>query len=206
LSDLDKAISSAKNALNTEIAALNNYAKTVEASIKPALELLLGCTGHVIVTGLGKSGIVGAKIAATFASTGTPSFFLHSVEALHGDSGSITSGDVLIAISNSGETSEVNTLAANAKNWGIKTIAITKNINSTLAKIVDTFIIISYDTEADPLNLAPTTSTTLTMVLGDTLASALMAYRGFTKSDFRKLHPGGTLGKVSESEIEQNNS
>ena len=199
MSDLDKAISSAKNALTTEIAALNEYAKTLESNIKPVLELLIGCTGHVIITGLGKSGIVGAKIAATFASTGTPSFFVHSVEALHGDSGSITSGDVLIAISNSGETTEVNTLAANAKSWGIKTIGITKNVNSTLTKIVDTSIIISYDIEADPLNLAPTTSTTLTMVLGDTLASALMAYRGFTKNDFVRLHPGGALGKVTES-------
>ena len=206
MSDLDKAISCAKNAFNTEIAALNDYAKTLESSIKPVLEILIGCTGHVIVTGLGKSGIVGAKIAATFASSGTPSFFVHSVEALHGDSGAITSGDVLIAISNSGETSEVNTLVGNAKSWGIKTIAITKNVNSTLAKTVDTFIIISHDREADPLNLAPTTSTTLTMVLGDALASALMAYRGFTKSDFGRLHPGGTLGRVTESANEQDNS
>ena len=195
MSDLDKAISSAKSALMTEIAALNEYAKTLESNIKPVLKVLIECTGHVIVTGLGKSGIIGSKMAATFASTGTPSFFVHSAEALHGDSGAITSSDVLLAISNSGETSEVNTLVSNVKSWGINTIGITKNVNSTLAKIVDTCVIISYDVEADPLNLAPTTSTTLTMVLGDTLASALMTYRGFNKSEFIRFHPGGTLGK-----------
>jgi arabinose-5-phosphate isomerase len=206
MSDLAKAISSAKSALSTEIEALNEVAKTLEANISPALEILFNCTGHVIITGIGKSGIVGSKMAATFASTGTPSFFVHSAEALHGDFGVITSGDVLIAISNSGETDEVITLATTAKSWGIKTIAITKNLNSTLAKIVDHCIFISYDREADPLDLAPTTSTTLTMVLGDTLASALMSYHGFSKNDFRRLHPGGTLGKTPESETTQNNS
>lgn len=197
MSDLGKAVYSAKSALNTEIAALNEVAKTLEANISPALEILVGCTGHVIITGLGKSGIVGLKMAATFASTGTPSFFVHSSEALHGDFGVVTSGDVLIAISNSGETNEVITLVSTVKSWGIKTIAITKNSNSTLAKIVDNCISISYNREADPLNLAPTTSTTLTMVIGDTLASALMSYHGFSKSDFQRLHPGGTLGKIT---------
>lgn len=200
MSDLNNAISSAKSALMTEITALNEFAKTLESNISPALETLVSCTGHVIITGLGKSGIVGSKIAATFASTGTPSFFVHSSEALHGDFGVITSGDVLIAISNSGETDEVITLASTAKSWGIKTIAITKNPNSTLSKLVDSCIFISYDREADPLNMAPTTSTTLTMVVGDTLAAALMTYRGFSKSDFKRLHPGGTLGKTTESE------
>jgi arabinose-5-phosphate isomerase len=206
MSNLDKAIDSAKSALNNEIAALSDYAKILESNIRPVLELLIGCTGHVIVTGLGKSGIIGSKMAATFASTGTPSFFVHSTEALHGDSGAITSCDVLLAISNSGETDEVNTLVSNAKGWGIKTIGITRNINSTLAKIVDTSIIISYEVEADPLNLAPTTSTTLTMVIGDTLASALMTYRGFNKSEFGRFHPGGALGKTYEGKFKQNNS
>lgn len=197
MSDLGKAVYSAKSALNTEIAALNEVAKTLEANISPALEILVRCTGHVIITGLGKSGIVGLKMAATFASTGTPSFFVHSSEALHGDFGVVTPGDVLIAISNSGETNEVITLVSTVRRWGIKTIAITKNSNSTLAKIVDNCIFISYNKEADPLNLAPTTSTTLTMVIGDTLASTLMSYHGFSKSDFQRLHPGCTLGKIT---------
>ena len=150
-----------------------------------------------MITGLGKSGLVGAKIAATLSSTGTPSFFLHSADALHGDSGALTSGDVLIAISNSGETAEVNAIAKMAKGWGNSVIAITKDSNSSLAKSSDAVISIAFDKEADPLNLAPTTSTTLTIAAGDALASALMAHRGFSSQDFGKRHPGGALGKAT---------
>ena len=197
MADLSKALAAATSALNTEIAALNNFAKTLEANLKPALEIIIESKGHVVITGLGKSGLVGAKIAATLSSTGTPSFFLHSADALHGDSGALTSGDVLIAISNSGETAEVNAIAKMAKSWGNSVIAITKDSNSSLAKSSDAVISIAFDKEADPLNLAPTTSTTLTIAAGDALASALMAHRGFSSQDFGKRHPGGALGKAT---------
>ena len=197
MADLSKALAAATSAINSEINALNNFAKTLEANLKPALEMIIECKGHVVITGLGKSGLVGAKIAATLASTGTPSFFLHSADALHGDSGALTSGDVLIAISNSGETAEVNAIAKMAKSWGNSVIAITKDSNSSLAKSSDAVISIAFDKEADPLNLAPTTSTTLTIAAGDALASALMAHRGFTSQDFGKRHPGGALGKAT---------
>ena len=197
MADLSKALAAATNAINTEISALNSFAKTLEANLKPALEILTESKGHVVITGLGKSGLVGAKIAATLSSTGTPSFFLHSADALHGDSGALTPGDILIAISNSGETAEVNAIAKMAKAWGNQVIAITKNANSTLAKSADAVISIAFDKEADPLNLAPTTSTTLTIAAGDALASALMAHRGFTSQDFGKRHPGGALGKAT---------
>lgn len=197
MADLSKAFAAATSALTTEIAALTNFAKSLESNLKPALEIVIECKGHVVITGLGKSGLVGAKMAATLSSTGTPSFFLHSADALHGDSGALTPGDVLIAISNSGETAEVNAIAKMAKVWGNSVIAITKNNNSTLAKSADAVISIAFDKEADPLNLAPTTSTTLTIAAGDALASALMAYRGFTSQDFGKRHPGGALGKAT---------
>ena len=197
MADLTKALAAATSALNTEIAALTNFAQSLEANLKPALEIIIESKGHVVVTGLGKSGLVGAKIAATLSSTGTPSFFLHSADALHGDSGALTPGDVLIAISNSGETNEVNAFATMAKGWGNQVIAITKNANSSLAKSANAVINIAFDKEADPLNLAPTTSTTLTIAVGDALASALMAHRGFTAQDFGKRHPGGALGKAT---------
>jgi arabinose-5-phosphate isomerase len=197
MADLTKALAAATSALNTEIAALTNFAQSLEANLKPALEIIIESKGHVVVTGLGKSGLVGAKIAATLSSTGTPSFFLHSADALHGDSGALTPGDVLIAISNSGETNEVNAFATMAKGWGNQVIAITKNANSSLAKSANEVINIAFDKEADPLNLAPTTSTTLTIAVGDALASALMAHRGFTAQDFGKRHPGGALGKAT---------
>jgi arabinose-5-phosphate isomerase len=197
MADLTKAIAAATSAINTEISALTNFAQSLEANLKPALEIIIESKGHVVVTGLGKSGLVGAKIAATLSSTGTPSFFLHSADALHGDSGALTPGDVLIAISNSGETAEVNAFATMAKGWGNQVVAITKNANSSLAKSANAVINIAFDKEADPLNLAPTTSTTLTIAVGDALASALMAHRGFTAQDFGKRHPGGALGKAT---------
>jgi arabinose-5-phosphate isomerase len=197
MADLTKAIAAATSAINTEISALTNFAQSLEANLKPALEIIIESKGHVVVTGLGKSGLVGAKIAATLSSTGTPSFFLHSADALHGDSGALTPGDVLIAISNSGETAEVNAFATMAKGWGNQVIAITKDANSSLAKSANAVINIACDKEADPLNLAPTTSTTLTIAVGDALASALMAHRGFTAQDFGKRHPGGALGKAT---------
>jgi arabinose-5-phosphate isomerase len=197
MSDLTKALAAAGAALQTEAAALNSFAQTFEANLKPALELIIECKGSVVISGLGKSGLVGAKIAATLSSTGTPSFFLHAADALHGDSGSLNSADVLIAISNSGETAEVVAIAKMAKSWGNKVIAVTKNANSSLAKSADATIIIAFEREADPLNLAPTTSTTLTIAAGDALASALMAHRGFTSEKFGQFHPGGALGQAT---------
>jgi arabinose-5-phosphate isomerase len=197
MSDLTKALAAAGAALQTEATALNSFAQTFEANLKPALEILIECKGSVVVSGLGKSGLVGAKIAATLSSTGTPSFFLHAADALHGDSGSLNAADVLIAISNSGETAEVVAIAKMAKSWGNKVIAMTKNANSSLAKSADATIIIAFEREADPLNLAPTTSTTLTIAAGDALASALMAHRGFTSEKFGQFHPGGALGQAT---------
>jgi arabinose-5-phosphate isomerase len=197
MSDLTKALAAAGAALHTEAAALNSFAQNFEAHLKPALELITECKGSVVVTGLGKSGLVGAKMAATFSSTGTPSFFLHAADALHGDSGAVNPADVVIAISNSGETAEVVAITRMAKSWANKVIAITKNADSALAKTADATIVIAFEREADPLNLAPTTSTTLTIAVGDALASALIAHRGFTSEKFGKFHPGGTLGQVT---------
>jgi arabinose-5-phosphate isomerase len=195
--DLTNALAAARNAVTTEIAALGNFSQGLDEKLTDALELLVACKGHVIVTGLGKSGLVGAKISATLASTGTPSFFLHSADALHGDSGAITTDDLVIAISNSGETAEVIAVAKMAKEWGNKVIAITGKHASTLATSADALLDIAFEKEADPLNLAPTTSTTLTLVLGDAIASALMSYKNFTAADFGKRHPGGALGKAT---------
>jgi arabinose-5-phosphate isomerase len=197
MADLTNALAAARNALTTEIAALEKFASGLDEKISDALDLLVETKGHVVVTGLGKSGLVGAKISATLASTGTPSFFMHAADALHGDSGALTPGDLLIAISNSGETAEVVAIAKMAKQWGNKVIAITAKHASALATTSDAILNIAFDKEADPLNLAPTTSTTLTIALGDALASALMAYKNFTSADFGKRHPGGALGKAT---------
>ena len=197
MADLSKALAAAGAALETEISALNAFAQSFESNLKPALEIIVECKGSVVITGLGKSGLVGAKMAATFSSTGTPSFFLHAADALHGDSGALNPADVVIAISNSGETAEVIAIARMAKSWNNKVIAITKYASSSLAKTADATISIAFEREADPLNLAPTTSTTLTIAAGDALASALMAHRGFTSEKFGKFHPGGTLGQVT---------
>ena len=160
-----------------------------------AIEVLLACKGHVIVIGMGKSGHIGNKISATLASTGTPAFSVHPGEASHGDLGMITKNDVTICVSNSGETEEVLNIIPIIKRMGIKTIAITGNPNSTMAKIADVHLSIAVGEEACPLGLAPTTSTTTTLVLGDALAVTLLKLRGFTEEDFARSHPAGTLGK-----------
>lgn len=160
-----------------------------------AIDLLFNCKGKIIVTGLGKSGIVGKKIAATLASTGSPSFFIHATEALHGDLGMINEEDVVIAISNSGETKEVIDLMPSLKRKGIKIISITKNNNSSLAKSSDVVLNTKIEKEAGELGLAPTTSTTLTIVIGDALAMCLLKKRNFKPENYALLHPGGSLGK-----------
>jgi len=156
---------------------------------------MFNCTGRVIVIGMGKSGHIGGKIAATLASTGTPAFFVHPGEASHGDLGMITQEDVILTISNSGETSEVLSIIPVIKRIGCKLIAMTGNTTSTLAVIADTHICIKVSKEACPLGLAPTSSTTATLVMGDALAVALLNARGFTANDFALSHPGGSLGK-----------
>ncbi|MBV7413344.1 SIS domain-containing protein [Aeromonas sp. sif2433] len=165
------------------------------AQYKLALSLMIQCKGHVIICGMGKSGHVGRKISATLASTGTPSFFVHPAEAFHGDLGMITRDDVVILISNSGETDEILKLIPSLKNFGNRVIAITGGLQSTLAKNADAVLEIRMQSESCPNNLAPTTSTTLTMAIGDALASALMNKRHFMPNDFAKFHPGGSLGR-----------
>ncbi|MBW9389479.1 KpsF/GutQ family sugar-phosphate isomerase [Enterobacter sp. EC_62] len=166
-----------------------------KAQYKLALSLMLQCKGHVIICGMGKSGHVGRKMSATLASTGTPSFFVHPAEAFHGDLGMITCDDVVILISNSGETDEILKLIPSLKNFGNRIIAITGGLQSTLAKNADAVLEIKMQSESCPNNLAPTTSTTLTMAIGDALASALMNKRHFMPNDFARFHPGGSLGR-----------
>lgn len=166
-----------------------------KSQYKLALSLMIQCKGHVIICGMGKSGHVGRKISATLASTGTPSFFVHPAEAFHGDLGMITRDDVVILISNSGETDEILKLIPSLKHFGNRVIAITGGMQSTLAKNADAVLEIKMQSESCPNNLAPTTSTTLTMAIGDALASALMNKRHFMPNDFAKFHPGGSLGR-----------
>lgn len=160
-----------------------------------AIELMYNCKGRVIITGMGKSGLIGKKIAATLTSTGTPSYFLHPAESTHGDSGIITREDLVIAISNSGETQELLNLLPLIKRFGVPIISMTGNLNSTLAKAGEVVLDISVEKEACPLNKAPTASTTATLAMGDALAICLLQKRGFTAEDFLIYHPGGALGK-----------
>jgi arabinose-5-phosphate isomerase len=197
MSDTAKALASAKSAIDIEISALNKFAQGIEGKLEGALNLITASKGRVIITGIGKSGLVGAKIAATLSSTGTAAYYIHSTDALHGDSGAILNEDVVIAISNSGETAEVVAVAQMVKGWGNKVIAITGKSDSALAKSADALIDISFEKEADPNGLAPTTSTTLTIAAGDALAAALITFKNFTSQDFGKRHPGGALGKKS---------
>lgn len=163
-----------------------------------AVEVLLACQGRVVITGMGKSGIVAQKIAATFASTGTPAFFLHPAEAAHGDLGILVKGDVLVALSYGGETAEVNQLLPAARNLGIPIVSLTGNPQSALAQAAGVVLDVSVEREACSLNLTPTASTTAMMALGDALAMALLERRGFREEDFARLHPGGRLGKRLE--------
>ncbi len=185
----------AQETFQIEADALHKMAERLDQNFLDAIELILQTKGKLIITGVGKSGLVGAKMAATFASTGTSSFFLHPTEALHGDLGMIGKEDTLIAISSSGESEELTKILPHIKRFNIPLIGLTGNENSSLANYADVFLDISVEKEACPLNIAPTTSTTLTMALGDALAVALMNKRGFKKEDFASFHPGGSLGK-----------
>lgn len=185
----------AKEVLEIEAQQLLEASKYIDGSFDKAIELIYNTKGKLIVTGVGKSGLVGAKIAATLASTGTSSFFLHPTEAMHGDLGMISKGDSVLAISYSGESEELINILPHLKRFDIPLIAMAKDANSTLGQFSDVFLSVKVDKEACPLNAAPTSSTTLTMALGDALAVALMKKRDFRKEDFASFHPGGSLGK-----------
>ena len=185
----------AQETLNIEANTLLQAAKNMNDVFEKAVELVLACKGKLVVTGVGKSGLIGAKMAATFASTGTPSFFLHPTEALHGDLGMISANDVVIAISYSGESEELSSILPHIKRFNIPLIGMTRDANSTLGKYSDIIIDVIVEKEACPLDIAPTSSTTLTLALGDALAVCLMRAKDFKKSDFASFHPGGALGK-----------
>ena len=185
----------AQETLNIEADTLIQSAKNIQNEFDKAVEIILACKGKLVVTGVGKSGLIGAKLAATFASTGTPSFFLHPTEALHGDLGMISEGDVVIAISYSGESEELSSILPHIKRFNIPLIGMTRSKTSTLGSFSDLVIDVVVQKEACPLDIAPTSSTTLTLALGDALAVCLMKARNFKKSDFASFHPGGALGK-----------
>jgi arabinose-5-phosphate isomerase len=192
---LSKIIDTAKEVLDIEAKAILRLKESIGEDFDKAIDILYNCKGRVIVTGMGKSGIIGKKIAATMSSTGTPAYFLHPAESTHGDSGVITRNDVILAISNSGETQELMNLLPLIKRFGCPMIGMTGNINSTLAKTSDVTLDISVEREADTLGKAPTSSTTATLAMGDALAVCLMEEKGFTKEDFLMYHPSGKLGK-----------
>lgn len=184
-----------RQVLDIEQAAIAGLYPALDEHFSSACQLMMDCTGKVIVIGMGKSGHIGGKIAATLASTGTPAFFVHPGEASHGDLGMVSANDVVLAISNSGETAELLGLIPVLKRLGVQLIALTGKPASTLAKLADVHISIAVEQEACPLGLAPTASTTATLVMGDALAVALLNARGFSADDFALSHPGGSLGK-----------
>ena len=188
--DLDVA----RQVLSTEAAGLHALAASLDERFAAAVDRLAGCTGRIVVSGMGKSGHVARKIAATLASTGTPAMYVHPGEASHGDLGMILPGDAVLALSNSGETAELADLVAHARRFALPLIAITARADSTLANAADVALLLPPAAEACPMGLAPTTSTTMQIALGDALAVALLTRRGFTAADFRQFHPGGRLG------------
>jgi len=188
-------IASARSTLAVEIEALKALSQRLDRTFERAVDILLGCSGRVVVSGIGKSGHIARKIAATLASTGTPAFFVHAAEAVHGDLGMITAHDVLVTISYSGTTAELLTIVPVVKRLGSTLIAITGNPESELAQLADLHLDASVPQEACPLNLAPTASTTTALALGDALAVACLEARGFGPEDFARSHPGGALGR-----------
>ena len=193
--DKDKVIALARAVIETELQATQRLIDRIDTVFVAAVETILQCHGRVVVLGMGKSGHIGHKIAATLASTGTPAFFVHPGEASHGDLGMITASDVVVAISNSGETDEILTILPIIKRLHVPLVAMTGNPTSRLARESDFHLNVSVEKEACPLGLAPTASTTATLVMGDALAIALLESRGFTQQDFALSHPGGRLGK-----------
>jgi arabinose-5-phosphate isomerase len=184
----------ARDVLNTEAAGLLSLAASLGERFGQAIDRLASATGRVVVSGMGKSGLVGRKIAATLASTGTPALFVHPAEASHGDLGMIVAGDAVLALSNSGETAELADIVAHSRRFALPLVGITARPDSTLARSADVALILPKAAEACPMGLAPTTSTTMQIALGDAIAVALLTRRGFTAADFREIHPGGRLG------------
>lgn len=195
-------ITTAIDAINTERAALTLLTEQIDDRFAQACDVILACAGRVVVTGMGKSGLIGRKIAATFASTGTPAFFMHPGEAGHGDLGMLVKGDVLLAISNSGESDEIKTLLPVVKRLGIPLISISRDQRGMLPSAADIVLTLGQSQEACPLNLAPTSSTTATLALGDALAVALVHARNFTSEDFALSHPAGALGRQLLTRVE----
>jgi arabinose-5-phosphate isomerase len=195
MTDPSQMIARGRRVLATEAEAVAALEHRLDESFARACALLLACEGRIVVTGMGKSGHVGSKIAATLASTGSPAFFVHPAEAIHGDLGMITARDVVLALSNSGETAELLTILPLIKRLGAALIALTGNDASTLARYATVTLDVRVPAEACPLNLAPTASTTAALAMGDALAIAVLEARGFTEEDFARSHPGGSLGR-----------
>lgn len=191
----DVMLEQARQVLRMEAEAVLEQVERIDEHFKAAVEMIMACPGRTVITGMGKSGIIGHKMAATLASTGTPSFYLHPAEGIHGDLGMVTEGDVVIALSNSGETGEVLHILPSLRRIGAKLIAMVGNPNSTLAKNSDIVLNVGVTREACPLGLAPTSSTTAALAYGDALALALLSKRKFTASQFAVFHPGGSLGR-----------
>ena len=192
---MEAMLKHAQDVLRMEAEAILELVPRVDANFAAAISLILECPGRTVITGMGKSGIVGRKMAATFASTGTPSFYLHPAEGIHGDLGMVTADDVVIALSNSGETGEILNILPSLRRIGAKIIAMVGNANSTLAKNSDVVLDVGVEKEACPLGLAPTSSTTAALAYGDAIALALLQKRNFTASQFAVFHPGGSLGR-----------
>jgi arabinose-5-phosphate isomerase len=196
-------LKAAKEVLQIEADGIQALIEQLDAEFEKAVALIMNCPSRIIITGIGKSGIIGQKISATFNSTGTASFFLHPVEAMHGDLGIVDHNDVVLAISYSGETTELNMLMPTLKKRGVKTIALTGNRNSTLAAFADVVLSARVPKEACPLGLAPTASTTAALALGDALAVVLIEKKKFAASDFRRNHPGGSLGERLKTKVQE---
>ena len=192
---MEAMLKHAQDVLRMEAEAILELVPRVDANFAAAISLILECPGRTVITGMGKSGIIGRKMAATFASTGTPSFYLHPAEGIHGDLGMVTAADVVIALSNSGETGEILNILPSLRRIGAKIIAMVGNSNSTLAKNADVVLDVGVEKEACPLGLAPTSSTTAALAYGDAIALALLQKRNFTASQFAVFHPGGSLGR-----------
>lgn len=192
---MESTIETAKRVLRVEAEAVLALLDRIDERFAQAVDMMLACKGRVVITGMGKSGLICQKVAATMASTGTPALFLHPAEGIHGDLGMLMKGDLVMAVSNSGETEEITRILPIIKRMGLPLIAMTGNPNSTLARAGDVFLDISVKEEACPLGLAPTASTTATVAMGDALAVAMLVRRGFKEEDFALFHPGGALGK-----------
>ena len=195
MANYTEILEAARKVIQIETDAVEALSARLDENFARAVEMILACSGRVVVTGMGKSGLICQKMAATMASTGTPTIFLHPAEGVHGDLGMLMKGDVVIAVSNSGETEEITRILPIIKRMGLPLIAMAGNPGSTLARAGDVFLDISIKEEACPLQLAPTASTTVTLVMGDALAVALLLQRGFREEDFALYHPGGALGK-----------